>query len=347
VEATAMKLATYRTPNSRSRAKFGAVVGDRIVAFADVAPTKTQARGLGSVETYLDGLPDTFTRAKDILAQVADQPDVGVPLDQVRLLAPVPKPSALLDCALSPQHLRDATATLLRRSLPWGIGGLIGPLAGAVVGRPQQAVRHYKGNPHSVIGDNDTIGWPDFTAYLDIEPELGIVTGAIPCGAGHDEIAAAVAGYVIYNDASARDVQLSEMFFTGPSSSKDFDNGNGLGPYLVTPDEIDDPLALNVTVISTGRTPWRGSTAQYTHHPTVVLHQLAQRRGLPAGTVVGMGTVPGCCGLDRDEWIFPGDEISISVEGLGTLRQRVGFPTIAPSTRWQHRRLPTRQAELS
>lgn len=339
-----MKLATYTTPSSRGRARFGAVVGDQVITFNDAAATKTAARGLGSVESYLDGLPDTFGRAGEVLAGLTAKrrDEIAVPLHDVRLLPPLPKPAALLDCSVSPRHLRDSTATLLKHALPWRLGELIGPAAGALLGRPRHAVRHYKGNHNSIIGDGDTIGWPSYTSYLDIEPELAMVTGTVPSGAGPEQVRQALAGYVIYNDASARDVQLPEMFFTGPTSSKDFDSGNGIGPYLVTADEIPEPLALQVTVEITGRSPWRGSTAEYSHHPTVVLGQLAARRGLAAGTLVGMGTIPGCCGLDRDEWISPGDEISISFDGLGTLTQRVGYPERRPSTPWRRRGLPTR-----
>jgi 2-keto-4-pentenoate hydratase/2-oxohepta-3-ene-1,7-dioic acid hydratase in catechol pathway len=344
-----MKLATYKTPNNRGRARFGAVVGDQVVAFSDVAANRTAAKGLGSVESYLDGLPDTFGRASELLATLTAKRrhEIAVPLAEARLLPPLPKPAALLDCSVSPRHLRDSTATLLRHALPLRLGELLGPLVGAVLGRPRHAVRHYKGNHNSIIGDGGTIGWPSYTSYLDIEPELALVTGKVPCGATPDQVRQALAGYVIYNDASARDVQLPEMFFTGPASSKDFDSGNGIGPYLVTADEIPEPLALPVTVEITGRPPWRGSTAEYSHHPTVVLGQLAARRGLPAGTLVGMGTIPGCCGLDRDEWISPGDEISISIEGLGTLTQRIGYPERRPTTPWRRRGLPTRPAKLS
>ncbi|GAB3493313.1 fumarylacetoacetate hydrolase family protein [Amycolatopsis cihanbeyliensis] len=315
-----MKLATFLTAAGVTR--FGAVRDDRVVAFTDLAP---RARGLGSVEKYLAGLPATFQRALDLLE--AHPGARGTPVSQVRFLPAVPRPAALLDCALSPRHLRSSTEVLLRHALPWRLGRLLGPVAGSLVGRPRTGVRYYKGNHHSIIGDQDTIAWPDYTAYLDIEPELALVTGA----------AQELAGYLIYNDASARDVQLPEMFFTGPTSSKDFDDGNGLGPFLVTPDEVPEPLGLATTVDFPGRPTWRGSTAEYTHHPTEVLTQIAARRTLPAGTVIGMGTVPGCCGLDRDEWLTPGEQVTIRIDRLGTLRQYVGTPAGTPSTRWSPR----------
>ena len=94
---------------------------------------------------------------------------------------------------------------------------------------------YYKCNHNAVIGDNDTIHWPAYSSYLDIEPELAIVTG--------NEVMP-IAGYTIFNDSSARDVQFWEMVGTGPARSKDFGHSKGLGPFIVTPDEIGDPLAL-------------------------------------------------------------------------------------------------------
>lgn len=327
-----MKLATYRTARGGS-VRFGVLREDRLHAFTDLDPDAAEG-GLASVHDYLAGLPATFDRAH-ALSQDAPAAE-GVRAADVRLLPAVPRPTALLDCALSPRHLRASTATLLRHSLPWGLGHLAGRVAGAVLGRPRSDVRFYKGNHHTISGDHDTIVWPDYTQYLDIEPELALVTGHLPQHSDPTRIERGLAGYLIYNDASARDVQLAEMVFTGPTSSKDFDTGNGFGPYLVTPDEVPDPLDLAVTVDSTGRPPWRGAT-DYTHHPHDVLAHLTARRSLPAGTVIGMGTIPGCCGLDRDEWLEPGDQITITIEGLGALHQSLGRPTTMPTTPWTAR----------
>jgi len=262
-------------------------------------------------------------------------------MDTVRLLPVLPRPAALLDCALSPRHQRASTATLLRNALPFGLGHLAGPVAGALAGRSWRGVGHRTGNHHSIVGDGDRIDWPEYTAYLDIGPELAVITGAVPRGGDRSSAAAALAGYVIYNNASARDVQLPEPLGRGPAVAGDFDAGNGIGPLLVTPDELADPLDVMVTVEITGRPPWRGRTSEYSHHPIAVLGELARHRSLPAGTLVGMGAVPGCCGVDRDEWINPGDEVTITFDGLGTLRQTVGFPATTPRTRWRPRRLRT------
>ncbi|WP_193510149.1 fumarylacetoacetate hydrolase family protein [Cryobacterium sp. BB736] len=324
-----MKLVSFRlTEADRAEIAFGAVRGAEVVRFTSAAGH--DVRGLDSMDSYLAGLPDTFDRAAAI---VADPAQPALRLNDVQLLAPLPQPAALLDCGLSPKHLRASTRTLLRRSLPFGVGRPVGALLGRAAAR-SKTLRFYKGNHYSISGTGDTIDWPDFTAYLDIEPELAIVTGAEP-----QQHSAWVepAGYLIYNDASARDVQLGEMLFTGPASSKDFDTGNGIGPYLVTPDEVPNPLDLAVTVTFDGRSAWTGTTSDYSLHPARMLAHILRRRSLPAGTVVGMGTIPGCCGLDRDEWLEPGEAFTINIDGLGSLAQRFGTPATMPTTGWGRR----------
>lgn len=322
-----MRFVTYRAadPDQPQGVLFGAMRGGEIVQFSRTTEHDTEC--LDSAASYVTGLPETFHRATTI---VDDPSQPSQQLSEVRLLSAVPRPAALLDCGLSPRHLRASSRTLLRRSIPWGMGGPLGAIVGSMAAG-STTVRHYKGNHHSISGPHDTISWPNFTAYLDIEPELAIVTG--PEEQRHSDWVEP-AGYVIYNDASARDVQLGEMLFTGPASSKDFDTGNGIGPYLVTPDEVPDPLSLKVTVTFEDRPAWSGTTSDYTHHPAELLAHILRRRSLPAGTIIGMGTVPGCCGLDRDEWLEPGEAFTISFDGLGDLTQRFAIPSTMPSSRW-------------
>ena len=328
-----MKLVTFEGADGAER--FGTVLDGHAIAFDELSG----GDGIGSIEAYLRGLPHNAARARDLVESLTpDQVrELGLPIEEVRMLAPLPRPAAILDCGLTPRHLGNSSAVMLRRSLPAVIGPVVGAAARRLLRRPSPGVRYYKGNCASVSGPGETIPWPPFTAYLDIEPELAMITGAVPLGAERSEAAEAIAGYTIFNDLSARDVQLGEMFFTGPASSKDLDRGNGLGPWLVTPDELDDPRRLAVTVETTGRAPWRGSTSEYSMDPIDVVVALAERQSLSPGTVIGMGTVPDTCGLDRDEWLEPGDEVSITFEGIGTLRQRLGVPDSMPRTRWHPR----------
>ena len=102
--------------------------------------------------------------------------------------------------------------------------------------------------------------WPAYTSRLDVEPELAVVYG---------NAKQPVAGFCIFNDISARDVQALE-FVGGFCLTKDMAKGNQLGPYLVTVDEVGDPYNLAVTVVVNGQVKFQGSTSEISHHANAV-----------------------------------------------------------------------------
>jgi 2-keto-4-pentenoate hydratase/2-oxohepta-3-ene-1,7-dioic acid hydratase in catechol pathway len=188
-----------------------------------------------------------------------------------------------------------------------------------------ERLSYYKCNMNSIVGDGETIPWPLYTSRLDIEPELAVVYG---------NPQQPVAGFCIFNDVSARDVQAQE-FIGGFCLTKDMDKGNQLGPYLVTADEVGDPYALEVVVKVDGQVRYQGSTAEIDHKAEEVFAWLGFIASIKPGTVIGFGTIPDCTGLDRDDFIDPGAEIEIRFERLGSLRCRFAEPTakLLPS-RW-------------
>ncbi|MGZ4717904.1 MAG: fumarylacetoacetate hydrolase family protein [Acidimicrobiales bacterium] len=330
-----MKLATFCSPEGA--VGFGPVLDDDVVVdLAEVAGRDPSVvERVRDAHAYSSSLSESHEIVEMLLRSSRMADARRFRLSEVSLLAPLPRPAAILDCGLSPKHLMQAGSVAAKYNSPAQVEATSAMVTG-LTGGPEP-IRYYKGNPNNIIGDRGTLGWPDFTAYLDIEPELAMVTGHVPCGATRDQVAASIAGYTIFNDGSARDVQAVEMFFTGPASCKDFDSSNGLGPWLVTPDEIDDPLDLAVTVLVGDREPWTGTTSDYSMAPAEAVYQLARRQTLVAGTVIGMGTVPNTCGLDRDEWIVPGDEVRITFEGIGSLRQHIGHPRSVAVTDWPAR----------
>jgi 2-keto-4-pentenoate hydratase/2-oxohepta-3-ene-1,7-dioic acid hydratase in catechol pathway len=143
-----------------------------------------------------------------------------------------------------------------------------------------------------------------------------------------------VAGYCIFNDVSARDIQATE-FVGGFCLTKDMANGNQLGPYLVTPDEVGDPYNLKVTVVVNGHVKYQGSTSEISHKAEAVFAWLGFIAPLKSGSAMGFGTIPDCTGCDHDDFIDPGADIALSFERLGTLRCRFAEPEqeLLPS-RW-------------
>ncbi len=320
-----MKLATFRVTED-SREHFGVALDDHhLMSFTHLQQQAGRTHPeLDNIYSYLNALPRSEHNARALLqwGQLhRDQLRSLHATRDVRFLPVVPKPRALLDFGLTPQHLKDSVGTMLR----YEYGDIAGSLAAALVELRIDSLAdapillYCKRNHCAVIGDGDTTRWPAHTSYLDIEPELAFVTG---------NERQPIAGYVIYNDFSARDSQQPGLMSGGTIRSKDFASGNGLGPYLVTTDAIADPRALTVStrVFDESGAPrfiWNGSTAQYNRTPEQLLEFLRTLFTPSAGCVVGMGTIPGCTGLDNAAWLQPGDRIEIEIAGLGMLRQQI------------------------
>jgi 2-keto-4-pentenoate hydratase/2-oxohepta-3-ene-1,7-dioic acid hydratase in catechol pathway len=133
-----------------------------------------------------------------------------------------------------------------------------------------------------------------------------------------------IAGFTIFDDFTARDIQIREMAARlGPAKGKDFDTGNATGPYLVTPDEIRDPYALTMVARVNGEEWSRGSTADMHHRWEDIVAHLSRDETLYPGELIGSGTVGGGCGLELDRYLEAGDVVELEVESIGVLRNRV------------------------
>lgn len=330
-----MKLLNFQD-GSRGEILFGVVVKGFAVSF-DVLQQKsgqTHAQ-LNNIYSYLENLPVSEDAGREFLkygeAYISSFTDKEkIPLEKAKILAPIATPRALIDFGLTPRHLGNSAATMVKHEFGFW-GSLIAPIVKKRISTASGGkMLYYKCNHNAIIGDNETIYWPAYTSYLDIEPELAIITG---------NKAKPIAGYTIFNDSSARDVQFWEMIGTGPARSKDFEHSKGLGPFIVTPDEIGDPLALNVKVKIGERFEWKGSTSEYSAPPQKALEYLNKVFTSLPGTVIGLGTIPGCTGLDNDLWLNPGERIEIMFDKLGILRQNTPekLENLEPS-RWGNRK---------
>jgi len=317
---------------------FGVVIGDHAVAFSHLQQRSGMTHpGLNDSKAYLAGLPDSEQAARKLLAwgdahlqelSVAERPA----LDSVKLHEPI-EVAALFDFGLTPRHLKNSAETIMKyeKDNPQ-TAPLLAAFAKAIMtpkprpapGQPEP-LSYYKGNLNTVVGDGVVVPWPAYTSRLDIEPELAVDYG---------NKQQPVAGFCIFNDVSARDVQATE-FVGGFCLTKDMANGNQLGPYLVTADEVGDPYNLEVTVMVDGKLKYQGSTSEISHKAEAPIAWLDFIAPLKPGTVVGMGTIPDCTGCDHDDFVDPGSSITISIERLGALQCTFAKPTqkLLPS-RW-------------
>ncbi len=187
---------------------------------------------------------------------------------------------------------------------------------------------YYKGATEGFIGHGEEILWPSYTKILDYELELAVVIGK--CGQNIKESYAIdhIFGLTILNDISARDIQKKEMAVRlGPAKGKDF--CSVLGPVIVTMDEFDfkEP-DLTMTATINGEEWSRGQSGDAHFSFSQMIQHVSQDEWVLPGDVFGSGTVGTGCGLELDKWIRPGDEINLTVEKIGTLKNIVGRPKV-------------------
>jgi 2,4-diketo-3-deoxy-L-fuconate hydrolase len=180
--------------------------------------------------------------------------------------------------------------------------------------------------PNTLVGPNDDVRIPRGSTKPDWEVELGVVIGRRTSYLDSvEEARDAVAGYLVVNDVSERAFQMERGGqWTKGKSAETF---NPAGPWLVTPDEIDDVLALDMWLDVNGVRRQTGSTRTMVFDPFFIVHHLSQFMVLEPGDLIDTGTPPGVgMGLTPPVWLQPGDVMELGVAGLGSQRQTVLGP---------------------
>ena len=181
-------------------------------------------------------------------------------------------------------------------------------------------------NVDAIIGPDEAIVYPEhLTEELDYELELAVVIGKSGKWFSPDEAMDYVAGYLIFNDLTARDIQRREMRSGVFSFCKAIDTFCPLGPWIVTPDELGDPHELSMELRVNGESRQVSNMNHMsTSVPEVLSHYSAL--GYSAGDVLSLGTVSGVAGFSEDPFAWylkPGDVIEAEIEKIGVLRNPV------------------------
>jgi 2-keto-4-pentenoate hydratase/2-oxohepta-3-ene-1,7-dioic acid hydratase in catechol pathway len=171
--------------------------------------------------------------------------------------------------------------------------------------------------PNTLIGDGDTIVLPPEATQVDYEAELGVVIGTAARRVSERDALDHVEGYICLNDISARDLQFADGQWTRGKSPDTF---CPVGPRLVPREEIDDPQALKIRCIVNGEALQDSSTAQMIFSVAEIISYASQVITLEPGDLIATGT-PAGVGVFRDPKVLlsDGDEVSVEIEGLGTL----------------------------
>jgi len=177
--------------------------------------------------------------------------------------------------------------------------------------------------PNTVVGPDDEVIVPRGSTKTDWEVELGVVIGSHASYlADETEAEAAIAGYVLVNDVSEREWQMERggQWVKGKSAP----TFNPAGPYLVTPDEIPDILALDMWLDVDGVRRQTGSTSRMIFSPTFIVHYLSQFLALEPGDLINTGTPPGVgLGLNPPVFLHGGETMTLGITHLGTQTHRV------------------------
>lgn len=177
--------------------------------------------------------------------------------------------------------------------------------------------------PNTLVGPNDDVQIPRNAVKTDWEVELGVVIGARASYLKNErEAFDHIAGYLVVNDVSERAFQLERggQWMKGKSAP----TFNPAGPYLVTPDEIDNVLQLGMWLNVDDVRRQTGSTATMLFSPSYIVRYLSQFMTLEPGDLINTGTPPGVgMALAPPQFLRGGELVTLGIDGLGTQTQRV------------------------
>jgi 2-keto-4-pentenoate hydratase/2-oxohepta-3-ene-1,7-dioic acid hydratase in catechol pathway len=220
-------------------------------------------------------------------------------LEQVELLAPVPRPGKILCSGINyGSHAQENPAAKMPTE-PFFFSKL----------------------PTAVIASGKPIVLPKRSQQVDYEVEFAVVIGKRMRNTPEPAVLESIAGYTILHDVSARDVQFKDNQIT---LGKNFDTFCPLGPCIVTRDELPAPDNTGIRSFLNGRLMQDGTTADWVFPLPTLLSFLSQVMTLEPGDVVSTGT-PAGVGVFRNPPVFlkPGDVVRLEADGIGTLENPV------------------------
>lgn len=290
----------------------------RLVDLIPDAPGLRRADGSPAPLGYFDGTQNNLVYLAHWREAVTiAQSTRAYPAAAVRFGPPVHHPSSFRDFYAFERHVATARG---RRGL-------------GVPSEWYEAPVFYFSNPAAFVTDGDTFPAPRGGTGLDFELEVAAVLSGEAIDPSPAEAEALIGGYCLLNDFSLRDVQKTEMAVgLGPAKGKDF--ATGLGPWLVTPDELDDRRAdkgfdLSMRARVNGHELSEGNWREIHFSFAELIARAGVNARLLPGDIIGSGTVGSGCILEIGQdkaggWLMPGDVVEIEIERLGTQRITIG-----------------------
>ena len=300
-----MKLVTYSKDNSVSCG----ILNDK--GIIDIPSAWQGSNPPRSVKEILQRGPDCLAK----LAELAKSAHDLIPLDSVKLLAPIPRPGKVLALAGNYiEHIKEAGLKL----------GLSDSPRRTTVPRP------FLMPTTAVIGPDEQIPWPIYSETIDYELELAVVIGKAAKFIEAEDALDCVAGYTIANDVSARSVTFAVNRAKRPwdefydwLGGKWADGFCPMGPFLLTADQIEDVQNLDMTLTVNGQIRQQANTSQMIYPVVDIVSFLSHLMTLEPGDVIATGTPAGVA-MATGDFLKAGDRIEATIENLGTLANTLG-----------------------
>ena len=221
-------------------------------------------------------------------------------VEEIELLAPLPNPPKIICLAFNYyDHAKDA--------------GLTPSDEPVIFMKPRTTLN----SPYS------NIVCPSFVKRLDYEAEIAAIIGKDTKKASIDQSVDSIFGYMILHDVSARDIQFKDKQFT---RGKSIDTFAPCGPWITTKDEISDPQNLEITTKVNGELRQKSSSVNMVIPIKKILSSLSSIMTMEEGDIISTGTPAGVAmSMKEPKYLKDGDIVEISIENLGTIRNRVVF----------------------
>lgn len=223
-------------------------------------------------------------------------------LDEVRLLAPIARPGKILAAG---KNYADHAAE--------GATGKV---------EIQPFPRGFVKVASAICGPDDPVELAPVTQQLDYEVELAVVIGKSGRYIPRERAYEHVAGYTILNDVSARDIQLAESKYGNHMIGKNLDTLSPMGPWIVTPDELGDPMDIDVELTVNGEVRQRSNTSHMIHDIPAMIERWSWGT-LEPGDIIATGTPAGVALGGKFPYLRVGDVMECVVERIGKLRNPV------------------------
>ncbi|WP_102261807.1 fumarylacetoacetate hydrolase family protein [Mesobacillus jeotgali] len=300
-----MKFATYKNDS-------GQFIGIVNAEVTHVLPLREAYEKMGGKSAIPSDMADAislgdqfYLEAKKTVQWVSENnmdSEVFIPIDSVVLLAPIPRPSKNIFC-VGKNYAEHAIEMGSKDDIP-------------------EHVMVFTKAPTTVIAhDQNIYEHKELTEQLDYEGELAVVIGKKGKEIKREEALDYVFGYTIINDVTARDLQAKhKQFFIG----KSLDTTCPMGPWIVHKSAISNPNNLDIKTTVNGEMRQDSNTENFIFPVEEVIAVLSQGMTLEPGDIIATGTPAGVGkGFKPPRFLKAGDTIEITVEGIGTLRNRV------------------------